>query len=128
MPTATTDLQSRCRLAARQTEVLDAMLAGRVPDGFDPRGVHRSIRILHGKRASSAARAFPPLRRLPGWPEVFFAYAGEGPKRGCSAEDAREFIAWLRCHAARDQRRWIRAEEQRVGIRSGRRWWTWSSV
>lgn len=108
---------TRDRLRRRQAEVLDDLLSGRVPDGFDARGATLTSRVLAVKRAASAARACPPLTTLPGWPRVFADYAAAHPKTDCSAHDARAYIEWLREHGTVEQRSWVAIETVRSGAR-----------
>ena len=111
---------TRERLRQRQAEVLDDLLRGRVPDGFDARGAALTSRVLAVKRADSAARACQPLAELPGWPGVFVDYAVAHPKTDCSAHDARAYIAWLRDNGTPEQRSWVAVET----VRSGARRWS----
>ena len=103
---------SRAELAARQREVLDDLLAGRVPDGFDPAGSAMTTLVLHRKRSSAAVRAVPELRELDGWRERFHAWCATQPLEGCAHDDVRRFVDtladapdWLRLHAVYDGRR-----------------------
>ena len=107
----------RDRLRRRQAEVLEDLLAGRVPSGFDPVGAALTGRVLAVKRAGSAARALPALRSLPGWPAGFLGYAAEHPKADCSAHDARAYVTWLRAHGTGAERAWVAVESVRSGAR-----------
>lgn len=111
--------EARDRLRHRQAAVLTDLLAGRVPSGFAPAGAELTGRVLAVKRAGSAARAFPALRALPGWPGGFVAYATAHPKADCSAHDARAYIGWLRDHGTAAERAWVAVE----AVRSGARRW-----
>lgn len=109
--------EARDRLRHRQAQVLDDLLSGRVPDGFDPRGAALTSRVLAIKRASSVARACPVIRTLPTWPAGFVDYAAEHPKGDCSAHDARDYIAWLRAAGSGEERAWVAAESVHSGAR-----------
>jgi len=86
---------ARSRLAARQREVLDDLLAGRTPDGFDPAGARLTSRVLLAKRSSAAAYVAPELRLLPRWRERFHAWAAEHPQDGCAHDDVAAFAESL---------------------------------
>ena len=116
---------SRAALAARQREVLDDLLAGRVPDGFDPAGSAATTRVLHRKRSAAARAACPEITELPDWRARFHAYAAEHPVDGCAHDDVRRFAAslpaadgdWVRLHEVHDGVRrtaWIRTAGRRV--------------
>jgi len=64
-------------LAASQSSLLDALLDGGVPAGFDPRGVGVAARGLLLKRRRSVARAWPGLALAlgQGFGPLFAAYA-----------------------------------------------------
>lgn len=109
----------RERLAARQEEVLAALLRGDVPPGVDPAGAGLTTRVLHRKRSDAALRAVPELDELPGWRPAFHAWAAAHPVDGCAHDDVRRFVAalragsvvvpsaadWLRLHDVVDGRR-----------------------
>jgi hypothetical protein len=103
-------LSDREALAARQREVLDDLLAGRTPPGFDPRGSALTSRVLHAKRSGAALRAAPELTLLPGWRRRFHGWAAEHPQTGCAHDDVRAFVAflgdepWVRAHEVYDGR------------------------
>lgn len=116
---------SRATLAARQREVLDSLLAGRVPDGFDPAGSAATTRVLHRKRSAAARSACPEITELPDWRARFHAYAATHPLSGCAHDDVRAFAAslpaadgdWVRRHEVHDGVRrlaWIRSGGRRV--------------
>lgn len=109
--------EARERLRRRQADVLDDLLSGRVPRGFDSRGAALTSRVLAVKRAGSAGRACPQLRSLPTWPHGFLDYAAGHPKADCSAHDARAYIAWLRAEGSADERAWVAVETVRSGAR-----------
>ncbi|MGL6235919.1 MAG: hypothetical protein ACRC20_11305 [Segniliparus sp.] len=124
--------EARARLAARQRDVLGALLAGQVPDGFDQATTRLAARQLAGKRRDEALRACPRLAELPGWPEAFARHALAGPRTGCAHDDVARFLAslagepsardWLAEQAVLDGARrfaWIRRRGRRellVGI------------
>ena len=87
--------EARTRLAERQGEVLGALVAGRVPEGFDPKTTRLAARQLVGKRRDEALRACPRLAELPEWPEVFARYALAEPRAGCAHDDVARFLASL---------------------------------
>ncbi len=87
-------------LAARQAELLTALLAGGpVPPGFDPGRIRVEARALHAKRRSVAMRLRPDLvdaladRFVP----LFDEWATGRPRRtGTSFHaDMAGFAAWL---------------------------------
>lgn len=102
----------RDQLATRQREVLDDLLAGRTPPGFDAAGTTATTRVLHHKRSSAAHHAAPELDLLPDWRARFHAWAVQHPQQGCAHDDVRAFLAttdegWLRLHEVYDgRRRW----------------------
>ncbi|GGU25802.1 hypothetical protein GCM10007979_25760 [Nocardioides albus] len=100
----------REQLAARQREVLDDLLAGRTPPGFDPAGTTATTRVLHHKRSSAAHNAAPELDQLPDWRARFHAWAAQHPQQGCAHDDVRAFLAtigtdWLHLHDVYEGRR-----------------------
>ncbi|WP_109505218.1 hypothetical protein [Nocardioides speluncae] len=115
------DLDStREALAARQRGVLDDLLAGRLPDGFDARGTAMTTRVLHRKRSDAALRAAEELQFLPGWRQHFHAWAGEHPQAGCAHDDVLAFVDHLRQHtgASDDElAEWLRLHEVYDGVR-----------
>lgn len=85
---------SRERLRRRQTEVLAAVMAGQVPDGFDEASTRVTGVVLRGKRRRAAVRALPWLADLPGLADAFDAYAREHPPAGCGHDDGDAFARW----------------------------------
>jgi hypothetical protein len=125
---------SRTALAARQREVLDDLLAGRVPEGFDPAGAAMTTLVLHRRRSSAALAAAPELRELDRWRERFHAWCAAHPQEGCAHDDVRRFAAspavdadWRRLHEVYDGRRslaWVRVGAGReLLVRFGTRVW-----
>lgn len=117
-------MSARDRLRDRQRVVLDDLLAGRTPAGFDPAGTGLTTRVLHHKRSSAALRVAPELADLPDWRGRFHAFAADHPLRGCAHDDVRAFAAtlgaadddWLRLHEVYDGRRraaWVRIDGRR---------------
>lgn len=107
---------ARQRLAERQEAVLDALLRGEVPTGFDPAAAGLTARVLLRKRSDAALHAAPELAHLPGWREAFHRHALSGPSDGCAHDDVALFVAglddvtdpggdWRRLHAVHDGRR-----------------------
>ena len=100
----------REQLAARQREVLDDLLAGRTPPGFEPAGTTATTRVLHHKRSSAAEHAAPELDLLPDWRVRFHTWAAQHPQQGCAHDDVRDFLTtigadWLRLHEVYEGRR-----------------------
>jgi hypothetical protein len=96
---------ARERLAARQGQLLRALLAGGdPPPGFDPRRVRVEVKVLRDKRRRVVGYLRPDLREALGdrFPELFERYAAEYPKdQGTRArEDAHRFGEWLVEHGA----------------------------
>jgi hypothetical protein len=127
---------SRAELAARQRAVLDDLLAGRVPAGFDAAGSALTTTVLHRKRSSAALRAVPELAELDGWRERFHAWCAAHPQEGCAHDDVRAFVAslepgdWTRLHEVYDGRRslaLVRVGRRReLVVRLGTRVWRYS--
>lgn len=116
---------AREALARRQRDVLDDLLAGRVPDGFDPAGSAATTRVLHRKRSAAALGVAPELAELPRWRERFHAWAAGHPADGCAHDDVHAFATslsatdpdWVRLHEVHDGARrlaWIRMDGRRV--------------
>lgn len=109
-PASATDA-ARARLAARQTELLTALVAGGpVPPGFDPAQVRAQATGLAAKRRDTAAKVAPELSRLLGeqYGPLFLAYARSRPQTGGYRADARAFAEWAlagRPEPSEDQRR-----------------------
>lgn len=136
--------EARERLRARQRTVLDDLLAGRTPAGFDATGTALATRVLLTKRATAAAHVAPELDEWPGGRDAFRRWAAAGPPRGCAHDDVRGFGAWLADGApgappevARAGRSWLRVHEVHEGRRrfararlGGRRVWClgWGAV
>jgi hypothetical protein len=110
---------ARAALAERQRAVAGDLLAGRIPDGFDPIGSSLTSDILIGKRAAAALRAGSQLDALPGWRRWFAHFGREHAARGCAHDDVAAFTGWL---AARDDlddaaRHWLAVEDVYAGHR-----------
>lgn len=86
----------RDRLGSRHHEVLEALLAGELPAGFEPRTTRVTGLVLRRKRWRSAASVFPMLRRQPGAMDTFDRYACERRSSGCAHTDVAAFLAWAR--------------------------------
>ncbi len=117
---------ARARLAARQGELLTALVAGGpVPPGFDPAQVRAQAAGLAAKRRDTAAKVAPALPRLLGaqYGPLFLAYARNHPQTDGYRADARAFAEWAlteRPEPSEEQRRaleqWLRpAPERRPG-------------
>lgn len=84
---------NRHDLAVRQQDVLQALLQGEVPDGFDPRSAAMTTRVLLAKRRSEAVDAMPELRTIPDLAARFDAWASRHPRHGCPHDDVLDFLA-----------------------------------
>ncbi len=84
---------SRQDLARRQQHVLQALLEGDVPDGFDERSAAMTTRVLRTKRRSEAIDAVPALATIPDFAARFDAWAARRPRRGCAHDDVVDFLA-----------------------------------
>lgn len=92
--------QARQRLAAAQSELVRALLAGGpVPSGFDPARVAAEVTALRAKRRRITQQLRPDLADTLGdrFTELFDTWAVDNPRRvGISARvDADEFAHWL---------------------------------
>jgi len=83
---------TREELELRQQDVLDALLRGQVPAGFDPRSAALTTRVLRSKRRSEAVAAVPVLRDVVRLPARFDAWAATRPRRGCAHDDVLDFL------------------------------------
>ena len=83
----------RQELARRQRLVLQALLEGEVPVGFDARSAALTTRVLRTKRRSEAIEAVPALRTIPEIAARFDAWARRHPRRGCAHDDVVDFLA-----------------------------------
>ncbi|MCX4688283.1 hypothetical protein OG401_28975 [Kitasatospora purpeofusca] len=121
---------ARARLAARQTELLTALVAGGpVPPGFDPAQVRAQATGLAAKRRDTTAKVAPELPRLLGaqYGPLFLAYARGNPQTGGYRADARAFAEWALTgrpepseEQRRDLERWLHpASEERSERRRG---------
>ncbi|NHN56311.1 hypothetical protein G9U51_11040 [Calidifontibacter sp. DB0510] len=108
-------MPTRERLAARQHRVVDDLLHGRVPDGFDALRARHTARILAMKRVDAIERACEEVTWLPGWRDLAVRFCFEQPTRGCAHTDRDEFIAWLRRNDL--ARNWIRLADVYAGRR-----------
>jgi hypothetical protein len=88
----TTD--ARDRLRHRQSEVLAAVMAGQVPEGFDEASTRVTGVVLRAKRRRAALRALPWLAGLPDVAGHFDRFAREHPPAGCGHDDGDAFAAW----------------------------------
>lgn len=86
----------RERLGARHHEVLAALLAGEVPDGFEPRTTRVTGLVLRRKRWRAARSAFGLLGRAPGAADSFDRYAREHRQPDCAHADVTSYLAWAR--------------------------------
>ena len=84
---------SRPELARRQHDVLQALLQGDVPDGFDARSAAMTTRVLRTKRRSEAIDAVPALTMIPDFAARFDAWAAGRARRGCAHDDVVDFLA-----------------------------------
>ncbi|MET1037809.1 MAG: hypothetical protein ABW075_06015 [Aeromicrobium sp.] len=83
---------SRRELELRQQDVLDALLRGQVPAGFDPRSAALTSSVLRSKRRNDALSAVPDLERVADLRERFDAWASRHPRRGCPHDDVLDFL------------------------------------
>ncbi|MET0930550.1 MAG: hypothetical protein ABWX74_13605 [Aeromicrobium sp.] len=84
---------SRRELELRQQDVLQSLLRGQVPEGFDERSAAMTTRLLRTKRRSEAVTAVPSLREVPDLVGRFDAWADGHPRRGCAHDDVVDFLA-----------------------------------
>jgi hypothetical protein len=91
---------ARADLAARQAELLTALLAGGpVPPGFDPHRIRVEAHALHAKRRSVAMRLRPDLvdELAERFAPLFDEWAAGRPRRTGTSfyADLDEFAGWL---------------------------------
>ncbi|RDI22922.1 hypothetical protein [Lentzea flaviverrucosa] len=101
---------ARERLAARQTELLNALLAnGPVPAGFDEQRLGVERRALLSKRRGIVRMLGPAVADELGdrFRPLFDAYAAEHPRRAGSRarEDAASFAEWCRASGELSEKR-----------------------
>lgn len=84
---------TRRELEARQQDVLQSLLHGDLPEGFDPRSAALTTRMLRTKRRSEALEAVPGLREVPDLAGRFDGWAADHPRRGCPHDDVIDFLA-----------------------------------
>ncbi|EWC61685.1 hypothetical protein UO65_3043 [Actinokineospora spheciospongiae] len=102
-------MSARERLAARQAELLAALLAdGPAPAGFDAEALRVEADALLAKRRRVVALIDPEVAESCGedFAPLFAEYARGNPRRDGSRarEDAAAFAAWV--EARRPKRRW----------------------
>ncbi|MEV5302896.1 hypothetical protein [Amycolatopsis methanolica] len=104
-------MTSRKELAARQAELLRALLAGGPPPaGFDADRVAAEVLALRAKRRSIVADLSPDLVRTLGdrFRPLFDAYAEATPRTDGAGyrQDAANFATWLADRGELPRRRW----------------------
>ncbi|WP_027935128.1 hypothetical protein [Amycolatopsis thermoflava] len=104
-------MSSREDLAARQAELLRALLAGGPPPaGFDSGRVAAEVLALRAKRRNIVADLRPDLFRTLGdrFRPLFDAYAEATPRTDGTGyrQDAANFAAWLADRGELPRRRW----------------------
>lgn len=92
--------EGRANLAARQAELLDALVAeGDEPEGFDPERLRTQARMLLVKRRRVVSGHCPELVRRLGarFDPLFDQYGREHPPRAerSARDDAFQFHGWL---------------------------------
>jgi hypothetical protein len=83
----TVSADRRAQLAARETELVQALHGGPTPPGLDPEMVALARAGIVRKRARQVARAFPALARDlgPGYQDAFNAFADASPPQNGGA-------------------------------------------
>jgi hypothetical protein len=94
---------ARERLRHRQSEVLAAVMAGEVPDGFDEASTRVTGVVLRAKRRRSALRALPWLAEVPAVADHFDRFARERPPAGCGHDDGDAFAGWAESRGLLDR-------------------------
>jgi hypothetical protein len=78
---------ARSRLAARQAELVDALVAGGpAPTGFDPDRLAATRYALVDKRRAAVAAAWPALAATPDFTARFAAFVASRPPAGIRAD------------------------------------------
>lgn len=114
---------ARGRLAARQHEVLTALLTAEVPPGFDPLTTLATGRTLRRKRWKAALDAWPELAQIPGGPTAFDDYATATAAQGCAHDDASRFVDWAVRHGDAPTAQAGARLRARADVDDGRRRW-----
>jgi uncharacterized protein (UPF0276 family) len=109
-PSSATD-EDRARLAAEQSQLVDALVSGSPPAAaFDARRVDAAAAALVGKRAHEVARGHPFLVDALGaqFRPQFAAYVATHPlpAGGGACSDATAFSEWLAGQDRRPERKW----------------------
>ncbi|BFV56848.1 hypothetical protein KCMC57_up19520 [Kitasatospora sp. CMC57] len=115
---------ARAKLAARQGELLIALVAGGpVPAGFDERQVRIQVHGLAAKRRDTVARVDPALELILGheYGALFLRYAAGHPMTDGYRTDARAFATWAL--DTEPTARWHAALAQHVRPTRQSRWW-----
>jgi len=92
--------QARRRLAADQTALIRALLAGDTPpDGFDPERLRVETATLLAKRQRTIERIRPDIIDILGarFTDIFNTWAAANPRKDriSPQADANEFATWL---------------------------------
>ncbi len=114
---------ARDRLRDRQSEVLAAVMAGRVPDGFDEASTRVTGIVRRAKRRRAALRALPWLADVPDVGTLFDRFAQEHPPAACGHDDGDAFARWAddagqldRCARSAWQVRQVDAGTRRTAV------------
>ncbi len=109
-----TDHQRRAGLAARQAELLDALVGGGpAPEGFERDRLWAQARALVAKRRAVLSKQHPELAEHLGerFVPLFQEFCDQQPPNTAPGADARAFREWLARHGVpvkRTRWRWRR--------------------
>lgn len=98
--------------------VVNELLRGRVPPGFDERQARETARILAHKRVDAIAHVRPDVRLLPDWRKRAVSFVFATPNEKCAHWDAEMFAEWVRDHPTEQDADWLALDD----VRTGRRW------
>lgn len=110
---------SRSALAARMHGVVDDLLRGRVPEGFDETRARETARILALKRVDAMAHVRPEVKLLNRWRSRAVEFVLATPNEKCAHWDASMFAEWVRDHRGPDDDGWLVLDDV---INSRTRW------
>lgn len=97
--------------------VVDDLLAGRTPPGFDDLRAQATARVLAGKRIDAMAFVRPEIVQLPRWRSRAVEFVQATPNDRCAHWDWHMFVEWVRARPEPDDGEWV-ARMDRLSGRS----------